>query len=201
MISPYPAESIVITMPYKEPEKWREANRKSYWKHRERRLNYSKKMWRLKHPISRAEIAKVRHERYIKRTEGVVKKRYVPLSEEDRITRVKEYRIKYGVIKTAWIKFVVFNYYSNGSMRCNCPGCGMRGLKFLSMDHINGHGGKHRKDLKLIGGSEMYKWLLYRGFPDGYQVLCHSCNQAKGRWGICPHEAKQRRLAEAEFSK
>ena len=36
----------------------------------------------------------------------------------------------------------------------------------------------------------IYRYLKIRGFPPGYQVLCHNCNQAKGFYGKCPHQTK-----------
>jgi hypothetical protein len=29
----------------------------------------------------------------------------------------------------------------------------------------------------------------YNEFPDGFQVLCHNCNLAKGYYGECPHNS------------
>ena len=37
-------------------------------------------------------------------------------------------------------------------------------------------------------GSTLHKWIKDNNFPDGFQILCHNCNQAKGYYGICPHE-------------
>lgn len=69
--------------------------------------------------------------------------------------------------------------------KCTC--CGESHYEFLAIDHINGGGHKHRKELKRRGTS-YYTWLRREGFPPGYQVLCHNCNLAKGFYGKCPHE-------------
>ena len=37
-------------------------------------------------------------------------------------------------------------HYSNGTMKCNC--CGESHLEFLALDHINGGGKQHRKQVK-----------------------------------------------------
>jgi hypothetical protein len=68
--------------------------------------------------------------------------------------------------------------------RCAC--CGESTPEFLGVDHIYNDGAKHRKEVG--SGSAFYSWLRKRGFPkDGFQLLCHNCNLAKGFYGQCPH--------------
>lgn len=82
------------------------------------------------------------------------------------------------------IKLKVFNHYSRGLNKCLC--CGISGLKFLSIDHLENNGNKHRKQI----GRHIYLWLYSNKFPKGYQVLCYNCNHAKHlNGGICPHVA------------
>jgi hypothetical protein len=68
---------------------------------------------------------------------------------------------------------------------CQC--CGEERKEFLAIDHINGNGGRHRRELAL-SGVRFYDWLWKEGFPHGYQVLCHNCNSSRGIHGYCPHE-------------
>jgi hypothetical protein len=68
--------------------------------------------------------------------------------------------------------------------KCAC--CGETMLEFLAIDHVNGGGDKQR--LEVGSGSLFVNWLINHNFPEGYQVLCHNCNQAKGYYGQCPHE-------------
>lgn len=82
-------------------------------------------------------------------------------------------------------KLFVLQKYSQAIPSCAC--CGELEIKFLSIDHINGGGNKHRK--KIGGGSGFYLWLKNHKFPKGYQVLCLNCNFAKGLYGVCPHKA------------
>jgi hypothetical protein len=54
----------------------------------------------------------------------------------------------------------------------------------LSIDHINGNGAEHRRELKRTtggstGGHDFYRWLKNNNFPDGYQVLCMNCQFIK----------------------
>jgi hypothetical protein len=70
-----------------------------------------------------------------------------------------------------------------------CACCDEAEPGFLTIDHIDGGGTKHRKELAIPGGSSFYKWLRQHGYPEGYQVLCYNCNCAKAfNPGGCPHE-------------
>lgn len=94
------------------------------------------------------------------------------------------------------IKDQVFRFYSAGTMSCRC--CGIDGLPFLSLDHINGGGSEHRK--MGLRGYKLYLWIVKNNFPEGFQILCHNCNQAKFSEGECPHET-QRRLKIEQIKK
>jgi len=84
-------------------------------------------------------------------------------------------------------RIIVLEYYSGKLPKCAC--CGESTYEFLSIDHINGGGNKHRKEMGMKNGKggNIYHWLIKNNFPEGYQVLCHNCNMAKGFYGICPH--------------
>ena len=69
---------------------------------------------------------------------------------------------------------------------CKC--CGEDEDAFLCIDHISNDGAAHRRETGG-GGAKTYEWLRRNGFPEGFQVLCHNCNQAKFRLGECPHRA------------
>ena len=69
-----------------------------------------------------------------------------------------------------------------------CACCGETEYKFLSIDHVDGNGANHRRQVGVGSGFHFYLWLRRNGFPKGFQVLCHNCNQAKGSYGCCPHE-------------
>lgn len=66
----------------------------------------------------------------------------------------------------------------------SCTCCGEATPVFLTIDHINGGGLKHMRE---IGKRNLWGWLRAQGFPDGYQTLCWNCNAAKGILGACPH--------------
>jgi len=69
----------------------------------------------------------------------------------------------------------------------SCACCGESISEFLTIDHINGGGNRHRKTLASESSGDFYSWLRREGFPDGFQTLCFNCNHAKHLCGICPH--------------
>src|SRR6185312_7279780 len=86
------------------------------------------------------------------------------------------------------VKNEVLSQYSGGGYpHCQC--CWDQHIDFLSIDHVNGGGSEHRRQLGMSGGHSFYSWLKRNGYPDGYRVLCQHCNQGRQcNNGICPHE-------------
>ncbi len=74
------------------------------------------------------------------------------------------------------IKKEVFSHYSGGEP-C-CKRCGITDLRILTMDHINGNGYQHRKEIKKRGSS-FYCWTKKNGYPNDLQILCHNCQWIK----------------------
>lgn len=77
--------------------------------------------------------------------------------------------------------------------KCAC--CGEYREPFLVIDHVNGDGAEHRRQIlkqkaKPPGGFTTYRWLRLNGYPEGFQVLCANCNTAKER-GVCPHQMEE----------
>jgi hypothetical protein len=58
-----------------------------------------------------------------------------------------------------------------------CARCGETDQDVLQIDHIDGGGRQHLKEI----GQNIYAWLHKQGFPPGYQVLCANCNTKKYR--------------------
>jgi hypothetical protein len=72
-----------------------------------------------------------------------------------------------------------------------CACCGETEPAFLAIDHVNGGGNAHRREVGYPkGGGAFFYWLRKHGYPDGYQVLCHNCNMAKTYLGVCPHQLR-----------
>lgn len=68
---------------------------------------------------------------------------------------------------------MVISHYS--PKKC-CTSCGFSDMRALSIDHINGDGANHRRELK---GKSFYKWLIDNKYPRGFQVLCMNCQFIK----------------------
>jgi len=79
------------------------------------------------------------------------------------------------------LKRICIAHYSNETNNCAC--CGDNNMEFLTIDHINGGGSKHRKQIK----GHFYEWLIKNNYPEGYRVLCMNCNHSLGIYGYCPH--------------
>lgn len=59
---------------------------------------------------------------------------------------------------------------------CKCSHCPETDLRFLEIDHIDGGGRKHLREIETGGGHGFYGWLKRNNFPEGYRVLCRPCN-------------------------
>lgn len=85
----------------------------------------------------------------------------------------------------------IFEVYGK---RCAC--CGESNEMFLTVDHVNNDGCKHRRTtnkqgLNVHAGNFMYKWIVENNFPNTIQLLCWNCNCGRYRnGGVCPHKQK-----------
>ena len=88
-------------------------------------------------------------------------------------------------------KHRILKYYGSA---CVC--CGETEPIFLAIDHINGGGNEHRRQIGNNPGNrcgssstQFYKWIEKNSYPDILQILCHNCNMGKHlNGGICPHK-------------
>lgn len=102
----------------------------------------------------------------------------------------KELQLQKASIARHNRKIRIIQHYGG---KCAC--CGEAELFFLAIDHINGGGNQHRRQIgnnknNRCGSSstQFYKWVEKNNFPEGFQVLCHNCNMGKHlNGGICPH--------------
>ena len=101
----------------------------------------------------------------------------------------QEFKKQYRKDRSRNIMIQVLHHYSKGRIECIC--CGEKIIGFLTIDHVNGGGNKHRRELGMrnIAGVNFYEWLKRNKFPDGYQVMCFNCNCGRSRvGGECPHK-------------
>ncbi len=87
------------------------------------------------------------------------------------------------------LKLEVFNHY--GGAKCAC--CGEKEICFLTLDHPNNDGAKHRQSLTgKKAGVTIYRALKRAKWPPGLQVLCFNCNCGRQiNNGICPHHVSK----------
>lgn len=114
--------------------------------------------------------------------------------KRDQIYRVnKEYRVKnrtaIKVFNKQWNnaknRFLRAQIYITLGGICKC--CGEGDYRFLAIDHINGGGNEEKR--KNGNSTTLLKHIIAQGIPqDKYQLLCHSCNQAKHDKKECPHK-------------
>jgi hypothetical protein len=97
--------------------------------------------------------------------------------------RGRQKRCAWQQLRHSLLRAEVLAHYGN---KCAC--CGETHPEFLGIDHINGGGNKHRREPGVGSGAGFYLWLKKHHYPEGFQVLCHNCNLAKGFYGYCPHK-------------
>lgn len=74
------------------------------------------------------------------------------------------------------LKTKVLSHYSGGDTPA-CIHCGVRDMRILSIDHIDGSGAEHRR--LVSSGTGFYHWLVRNNYPEGYQTLCMNCQFIK----------------------
>lgn len=85
-----------------------------------------------------------------------------------------------------WYNKARFEAIMHYGGKCAC--CGESTYEFLCLDHSNGGGNQHRKEVKA---SALPAWLRRNGYPDGFRVLCHNCNFATTGGKTCPHQEEK----------
>ena len=153
------------------------------------------KKWSLKR--SQDPVYKEKKNKYNKRPEVRAKAR--KLAQTDKYqTKAKEYRLRPEVMAkadavkvfNAMIRLNVLLTYSKRHSNSDVPCCRCCGenshTEFLAIDHVLG---KRQMDsvpeLVKLGYSSKLKnysliqWIIDNNFPDGFQTLCHNCNQSK----------------------
>jgi hypothetical protein len=122
-----------------------------------------------------------RNKAYREENKEVVKERKRKWREKNkekirtgRMELYKKYRQQHAE-KRAQIKYDVFAHYSGGTVKC--AECDISDIDMLTLDHVDGGGCKHRK--QVGAGTRMYMWLKNLGYPVGFQVLCWNHNMKK----------------------
>ena len=91
---------------------------------------------------------------------------------------------KHALVAAKWIedlKFEVISHYGS----CYC--CGENRIEFLTLDHIDGGGSVHRKEVNHTG-SRYYVWVRNNNYPEGLRTACMNCNMGTRFNKVCPHK-------------
>jgi hypothetical protein len=138
-------------------------NGKKYFRGKCRKCLYEileayNKEWARNHP----QYENARHASYYRRNKENLRKR--------RSARASEQR------------FELLSHYSGAPPFCADP-FGLHAkpfvdLRCLLIDHIQGNGSVHRRELAMSGQS-LYSWICKNNFPPGFQVLCANCQFVK----------------------
>jgi len=94
-----------------------------------------------------------------------------------------EATLKANQIRYRQYRLDALKHYGGQTPKCEC--CSVDHLEFLQLDHINGDGADHRRQMKTYS---IYLWLRTHQYPDlQLRILCSSCNHSIGAYGYCPH--------------
>ena len=141
---------------------------------------WAKDLCRTHYETHRARIYRANHPEYVQRGKERTKLYRRKLRENPAIKdkfrlECKEWRKK--------LRHEVLSHYSSGQFKC--VKCGYSDMRALCLDHTNNDGAQHRKSLNPNENGRhgnavgVYLDLKRRGFPEGYQILCHNCNRIK----------------------
>jgi hypothetical protein len=106
--------------------------------------------------------------------------------QTERYAKAPDVHAKYARDRRRWLRLKTLEIYGG---KCSC--CGEREETFLSIDHVNGDGNKHRRE---VGNNSISVLQAIRreGYPpDKYQVLCFNCNRSKFVLGVCAHQKEK----------
>ena len=140
-------------------QKRKESNEKSYFKNREKRLKTMNNYY-LNHKEEALE--------YSRKWRNENRERVNELGK----IQQREWRAKHPHVdrdrRRKW-RIEVLTHYGGDPPKCKM--CGESHIEFLTIDHIDGGGKQHRKQIK----NNTYRWLINNNFPKGFQVLCMNC--------------------------
>lgn len=154
----------------------RRSRREYYNTHKEKILSYRKEYY----SNNREKVIG-----YVRKYVNANREKIRQKDKEFRETN-KEYMSKYCKRRRYDNRLQCLSYYTEKRLSCNC--CNIDDISLLTIDHINGGGGKHKIENRI---KDIYTWLIDNNYPDGYQVLCHNCNSGKGIRSECPHKWTQ----------
>lgn len=127
-------------------------------------------------PISKYYYSKTEKRFRCKLCVRKVVKTYEKKNKKKTIERFRRYRAEQ--------RMKALQHYS-GSDVPFCACCNEKFIEFLVLDHKNGDGAEHRRE---VGHHSMYQWAIKNNYPPMFRVLCFNCNNSFGIYGRCPHQ-------------
>jgi|TARA_B110000881_G_scaffold56425_1_gene48213 hypothetical protein len=104
---------------------------------------------------------------------------YHKIYNKDNLKHINLTKQKLNVDKRFEVCLTYSKRHSNSDIPC-CRCCGENtDVRFLAIDHIQGKKNLPKSEA-ILGGDKLILFLKKNNFPEGYQVLCHNCNAAKG---------------------
>jgi hypothetical protein len=190
-------------MAYADPEEKKRKAKEYYEKNKERIIERQ-----LKRYNEKKESIMEQQKEYVKENKDMIRLRQnewrhqnkEKIAEQNKKAKAKrqatskEYRKTNAEKAREWRnkqRLELINAYGG---KCTC--CGETEPTFLTIDHKNGGGNKHRKNIGGYGsgGTSFYNWLKIQGYPkEDYELLCWNCNcgRSKSPDNICPHERER----------
>jgi len=97
--------------------------------------------------------------------------KHSPVQDQVLCLQCKEIFAKNGKLYREKQKWMIIDHYGG-----KCAKCSIDNRDILTIDHIDGGGTQHRKELKKEG-TIFYRWIVKNNFPEGFKVLCFNCNR------------------------
>jgi len=187
---------------HRSTEKWK-ATRKKYnlsekGKAKEKKNRKSEKGKIAGKRYSQSEKARVQKKEYQQSEVGKAKTKAYKQTENWNETQKKYVQSEKG---HQGRRLKVLQHYSKSLSNSDIPCCRCCGenfhIDFLALDHITGRKEMDSEpELKKLGYSSkiragtLTKWIIDNNYPDGFQILCNNCNQAKfqSKNNTCPHK-------------
>jgi len=162
----------------KNPKRTKLAQKKSQAKHPEKYRAYRRNWQRNNTDKTQRYHLTHRSKPGIREKELAYSKKYNQEHQEERRQYDqrwggKRYRIKYHRDNRIDCLKIYSKKVSNSSEPI-CSSCGLKDVRFLQIDHINGVTANDGR-----GASNLVGYLRRNNYPGGYQVLCGNCNWLK----------------------
>ena len=123
------------------------------------------KQWRALHPGRQRIYARRWRRKHLKKATAISNSYYAKNVVKIRVrTRKSDLKIK---------REVLTHYSSKGRLCCSWHACSVSDLDMLSLDHTKNDGAEARRAGEG-GGISLFRFLRKRGYPKGYQTLCHN---------------------------